>query len=319
MANSDIWNLLSDRLTVRTEYRFPELPFENGTLIPTVADLPAGRDEVNSVFLDGGLGEEAILLAPGAADIPLTALTLGNEKIPVAMAAKGYSLGWQQKRGMDALNLTQTFSDLSIDLVRKEIAKRLNRFAAIGEPVLGQTGLYTNSKVSVTNSSFNPNSATFDQWVEFLVTTILNAGLSADGETIMQPTTVLMPPKMMVKAQSVTNATDTKTSAIQAAGQRLGINIGADYFVRSPYGASAILEKYSAMPSGTNKDRIVVYAKSDTVLSRRVENPIAQLVDEDFLAPTQGLTRIFPFFSCSSATQIHDPAGVKYIDVTKVT
>lgn len=315
---SDLWLALSEKLTLRTEIRFPELPFENGTLIPTIGDLPAGKDEIGSIFLDGSLGEEAILLAPGASDIPLTQVTIGTERIPVVMAAKGYSISWQEKRAMTGLDIASQLTNAKIDIVRKEIAKRLNRFAALGEPVLGMPGLYSSPKISIVNSSFNPNTATFQQWTEFLVGTILNAGLSADGEILLEPTTVLIPPRMAILAQTVTSPNNNTLSVLDAVGTRLKVELNNGYFIRSPYSASAMLERYGVMPVGTNKDRIVVYSKSDAVLCRRIENVVAQLVDEEFLAPTQGLTRMFPFFSCSSATQIIDPSGIRYIDVTKV-
>lgn len=315
---SDLWQYLAERLAVRVTNRFPAYPFENGTLIPTTGDLPPGKDEVGAIFMGNNLGEEAILLAPGAADIPLTPVSLSTSKIPVVMAAKGYSIMWQEARVQDERGIRNLIENRKIDIVRSEIAKRLNRFAAIGEPVLGITGLYNNPNVSVVNSSFNPNTATYDQWVTFLIDTILSSGVSTDGETVLEPTKMLIPQKMRVLAARIMNPLNGDVSALEAASEQVGVTIGdGDFFTRSPFSSSDILEKYRVFPTGTNKDRIVIYTLDDAVLGRRIESSVAQLVDEEFLAPTQGLTRIFPFFSCSTATMIYDPAGVKYIDVTK--
>lgn len=314
---SELWQYLAEQLEIRTRERFPTFPFENGTLIPTVGDLPPGKDEVGAIFMGTNMGEEAILLAPGAADIPLTPVSLTTDKVPVVMAAKGYSVQWQEARTQDERGIRNIIENRKIDIVRFEIAKRLNRYAAIGEPVLGHTGLYNNPNVSPVTSSFNPNTATYDQWVTFLIDTILSAGVSSDGETVLEPTTVLMSQRMRVLASRIMNPLNGNVSALDAASEQLGIDIGArnNYFIRSPFSSAAILEKYRVFTPGTNKDRLVIYTKSDAVLSRRIESSVAQLVDEAFLAPTQGLTRIFPMFSSSTSTTIHDPAGVKYVDV----
>lgn len=316
---SDIWNYLAERLEVRVNNRFPAYPFENGALIPTTGDLPPGKDEVGAIFMGSNMGEEAILLAPGAADIPLTPVSLSTDTIPVVMAAKGYAVQWQESRTLRERGVEDLIENRKIDIVRSEIAKRLNRFAAIGEPVLGMSGLYNNPNVSVVNSSFNPNTATYDQWVTFLIDTILSAGVSTDGETVLEPNIVLLSQRMRVLSSRVMNPLNGNVSALDAASEQLGIPITtrANYFVRSPFSNSDILEKYRVFPPGTNKDRIVIYTRDEAVLGRRIESTVAQLVDEEFLAPTQGLTRIFPFFSCSTATMIYDPAGVKYVDVVK--
>lgn len=319
MATSQLWQYLAEKLEIRTNYRFPAYPFENGTLIPTAGDLPPGKDEVGAIFMGGNVGEEAILLSPGAADIPLTPVSMTTDKFPVVMAAKGYSINWQEARALTQLNLENLIETRKIDIVRSEIAKRLNRFAAIGEPVLGYTGLYNNPNVSVVNSSFNPNTATYSEWLTFLIDTILSAGVSADGETVLEPTTVLLSQRMRVLASRIMNPLNGNVSALDAASTQLGIPISSTgtYFVRSPFSASDTLERYRVFPPGTNKDRIIVYTKDEAVLGRRIESSVAQLVDEAFLAPTQGLTRVFPMFSCASATMIYDPAGIKYIDVVK--
>lgn len=319
MPVSALWQYIAEGLEIRNNYRFPQFPFENGTLIPTTGDLPPGKDQVGALFMGGNLGEEAILLAPGAADIPLTPVTLTTDNYPVVMAAKGYAVMWQEARTQDSLKIRQLVENRKIDIVRSEIAKRLNRFAAIGEPVLGYTGLYNNPNVSVTVSSFNPNTATYSQWVEFLIDTILSAGLSADGETVLEPDTILLSQRMRVLASRIMNPQNGDVSALDAAIEQLGTSAAgnAASFIRSPFSSSDILEKYRVFTPGTNRDRIVIYTKDPAVVSRRIESTVAQLVDEQFLAPTQGLTRIFPFFSCSSGTMIHDAAGIKYIDVVK--
>jgi len=318
MPVSALWQYISEGLEIRNNYRFPQYPFENGTLIPTTGDLPPGKDEVGALFMGGNLGEEAILLAPGAADIPLTPVRLTTDNYPVVMAAKGYAIQWQEARTQEALKIRQLVETRKIDIVRSEIAKRLNRFGAIGEPVLGYTGLYNNPNVSVTVSSFNPNTATYSQWVEFLIDTILSAGLSADGETVLEPDTILLSQRMRVLASRIMNPQNGDVSALDAAIEQLGASAAgnAASFIRSPFSSSDILERYRVFTPGTNRDRIVIYTKDPAVVSRRIESKVAQLVDEEFLAPT-GLTRIFPFFSCSSGTMIHDAAGIKYIDVVK--
>lgn len=318
---SDLWLFLAQKLELRTQFRFPNLPFENGELIPTTADLPPGDEEVGTLVTTGIMGEEAILLAPGASDIPLTPFGMAIDKAGVVLAAKGYSISWQQFRRMMRLGLQSTIENQQIDKVRFAIAQRLNRFAAIGEPALGHTGLFNNSRVTPVNSSFNPNTATYAQWVSFLVDTVLSSGLSNDGETILAPTTLLMPQKMLVLAAQALNPINGNVSAIQAAADQLRLQFQREplEIVATPYASSDILERFRIFPAGTNRDRLVVYTKDESVLSRRIENKVAQLVDERFMpSVTQNMTQIYPMFSASSATMIHDPTGIRYINTVKV-
>ena len=317
---SDLWVFLSQKLELRTAFRFPQLIYENGSLIPTVADLPPGEEEIGSLFTTGNMGEEAILLAAGASDIPLTPFAFATDKVGVVLAAKGYSVSWQQLRRMIRLGLQSQIENQQIDKVRFAIAQRLNRFAAYGEPALGHTGLFNNGRVTSVNSSFNPNTATYAQWVSFIIDMVLSSGLSNDGETILSPTTLLMPQKMFVLAAQALNPINGTVTAIQAAMDRLQQQFGRDSLeiVVTPFSSSDLLERYRILPAATNRDRLVIYTKDVSVLSRRIENKVAQMVDERFLSPTQNLTRIFPFFSAASATMIHDPSGVRYINTVKV-
>jgi hypothetical protein len=322
MPNGPIWQAIAEGLELQLTNVFPDLPFSNGTLIPTQGGLTPGKDQVNQIFLGGASGPEAILLAPGASDIPLTPISMTTESVPVIMAAKGYDVQWQAARALSSLNIKDIVDNAKIRIVRFEIDRRLNRYAVYGEPVLKHTGLYNSPNVGFTASSFDPNTATYQQWVTFLVDMILSSGLSPDGETILEPTTVLMSQKALLRAAQVMNPINGTVSALSAVRDQLNSpdngNLNIE-FVRSPWSSAAMLELYKIFPAGNNKDRIVVYTKSDTVVLRRIEDAIAQLVDEDFLAPTQALTRIYPFFSCASSTMILNPAGVRYVDTVRAT
>ena len=327
MPNSALWQALNEGLAIQNTQILPQFRFENGFFIPTVGDLPPGKDTVNSVFLGGSFGPEAILLAPGASDIPLTPVSFTTEQVPVVMAAKGYSVQWQEARTLsqfntDGTNLNEVVTNAKIAAVKFELSRRMERYAVYGEPVLGHVGMYNNPNVSQLSSSFNPNTATYSDWVTFLVDLILSSGLSIDGEIILEPTTVLMSQRALVRASQVMNPINGMVSALEAARTQLNLpdnnNLNIE-FARSPWSAGLVLEKYGIFPPAFNKDRFIVYTKSDTVLLRRIESDVAQLVDEDFLSPTQGLTKIFPMFMCSSSTIIMNPAGIRYVDVVRAT
>jgi hypothetical protein len=329
MPVNALWQYLAERVEILSTNTFPELPFENGTLIPTIADLPPGKDQVNAIFLGGSIGPEAILLAPGASDIPLTPVSFTTDQVPVIMAAKGYSVQWQESRTLEAFtgvaggkDLEELVEDTKIDAVRFGIASRLNRYAVYGEPVLGpaHTGLYNNPNVGVTSSSFNPNTATYSEWVSFLVDILLSSGLSNDGETVMPPTTILMSQRALIRAAQVFNPQNGLISVLEAVRTQIVLpgNINRTVeFVQSPWSNAQMLERFGIFAPGTNKDRMVVYTKDKSVLRRRIEDPVVQLVDERFLAPTQALTRIYPYFSCSSVTFILNPTGIRYIDTPR--
>lgn len=313
-----LWDFLKESLEKRIEEAdlTAEYPFENGSAIPTTVDLKPGAETVPGGTLKR-VGS-AILLAKGASDIPLVQVSMTKDSYPVVLAASAFEVEFQEDMAYRAASVETIMHDFKLDTAREAIAERLNRFATYGEPVLGSFGLFNNPNVSVTNSSFNPNTATFQEWVTFLVGQILSANRVAGQTTTANITDVILPDNAMIRAEGLTDPNDSNLSVLTAVEARLSrLNGGSGInFIQSPLGNSAILEANGVMPVGTNKDRIVIYAKRPSVLSRQINVKIAELAPPEYIQ-LRGLTRLFPVFSFASATKVHNPRRIRYVDIAK--
>lgn len=305
VSSTHFYYELTQKLQDVVTQRFRDLPFENGTIVPTTTDLDPGVREVAEDVMTG-VGE-ATLLAPGASDIPLVQVNVTEDRYPVVMAVSAYSLEFQEQRSLEYSR--KPVREERLRFARRAIAERINRFAAYGDTAIATRGFLNNANISVDNNSFATN-ATFDVWVAFLMDVILRVGL--DSDQVTQTTDVLMSPRMYAAAQKVTattGGTNVEKSALQAVRERLIGNDGVPSvnFWPVPECASARLEKYGVQSAATNRDRIVVYNREPMTCARQIEAAIAQLMPEEYVQ-TKGTTRYYPLFSCASATKIRDLA-----------
>lgn len=307
MIPNSYYASLQDALANLVETPLVEYEFSNGTRIPTMATLKPGQTEAKSIALTG-VGS-AILLAPGASDIPIVRVGLTKDKYPVVLAAAAYDVEFQEQRASEYFGMDDDLDEAKIDFTRSAIEERLNRFAAYGEPAIGAFGLYNNPMVTIVNSAFNPNTADFAGWVSFLVSAITASKIKT-GQV-----EVLLPENFYSLSQTITAPNNPETSALQAVEKRFaGRTIT---FSTVEQGNAAMLEANGVLPAGTDRDRTVVYQLDKTVLSRQIESTVAEFAVG--WEQTRGLTKFIPMFACASATKIHQPRKVRYINTVKAT
>lgn len=316
MATSVVhfYDELTQYLEDTIEMRFRELMFDNGVLVPTTTNLEPGVREVAEDVMTG-VGE-ASLLAPGAGDIPIVQISMTQDRYPVVMAASAYAVEFQEERAFRRTG--KNVREGRATFVRRAISERLNRFTAYGDPGINARGLVNNANVTVDNNSFNPNTADFATFVNFLIDVVLRLGLDSDEITFS--TDVLMSPRMHNKAQQVTSPDNPEVSVMQAVRNRLRDEEGVAEvrFVKVPEVSSAKLEKYGVMAGGTNKDRLVVYNKDPMYVNRQIESVAPQMFPEEYIR-SEGVMRYFPMFSCATATKVRELPSIRYIDTTRAT
>jgi hypothetical protein len=304
---------LTQKLRELIRQRFRTLLFENGTLVPTDTDLEPGVREISEDILTG-VGEAA-LLAPGSSDIPLVQVSMTEDRYPVVMAVSAYSIEWQERRAFERSGVP--IRTERINFARRAIAEALNKFGAYGNIALSIRGLLNNANVTLDNNSFNPNTATFAEWVTFVIDAVLRLGI--DSDMVTYATDVLLSPRMYAKSQQVSNPDNPAISVLQAVRDRLRDeeNISQVRFRAVPECSSARLEANGVQSGGTNKDRILVYNLDPMCVQRQIEQEIAAFLPQEYVQ-VKGTTQFFPMFSCASATKVRELPSIRYIDVAKV-
>jgi hypothetical protein len=290
------------------------MPFEAGTIIPTIPDLQPGSYEVVKTVINN-VGD-AKVIGDGAFDFPLVDATASEDRYRVLMAAAGFQIGFQSERYEGFASAAGTLRarqyDIKVQTCIRAIQERRNKIAAFGDAALGVTGMLNNANITVDNNSFDPNSATPTAFADFLISLVKTFHVNSNN--VFFPTTGLVGTQFYFKMVSlVMPATSiTVKDHVEKALSDEDIKFT---FKKVKECESAFLEAAGVQASGTNKDRIVLYPLDPEVLERHIEN--IQLAPPKYLQ-VQGLNTLYPMFGCTTPTIINYPSAVSYTDVVKV-
>jgi hypothetical protein len=309
---------LTYRLPMVLEDLQDDLVLENGTLIPTMADLPPGAQDVQATTIMG-LGK-AKRLAPGATDVPMVRVKASRTKYPTIMSVAGADIQWAEQRAFEMSGHTMLL-DKKLETARRAIAEDLQLFAAYGDVGMGVRGLFNQSTITVDNNSFAPSTATYNELVDFFIDVILRIGTGLSRRT-RRATDVAIAPAMMTRLKKVSHPQMPQVSALDSIKSRLQDDtnpaLRSVEITEVDELGSSFLEANGVQAGGTNKDRIVVMRKDEKYIHRHIEQTVAEMMPEEFVQVVEGTTRLYPMFSCASATIVEDTEALRYIDLAKL-
>jgi hypothetical protein len=289
------------------------LPFYDGTDIPVTFDLPPGVQTVSIDFFRA-VGEAA-LIAPGASDIPLVHVAATRDDIPVVAAVSSYETDFFGERANTFAGKETLVQDRRVKAVLRVIAEKIHKFAAVGEPQLGVRGLLNNAQVTLTNSAFNGNTATFNDFVTFFMDIILTPIFSSNRVAMVD--SIRISPNLMRKLITSIHPTDANTTALETINKRLAALSRNVSIIERPECASSYLEANGVQAVGANLDRVLVFYNNEDVLARQMEDAVAQPFPDEY-AVVKGTKRFFPMFAVTSATQIYNLDSLTYITHARV-
>lgn len=288
------------------ETRFRSLLFENGTIVPTLADLEAGTAEVVRETMSQ-VGD-AEILGDGAIDIPLVDISADEDRYKVVMVAAAFSYTFQQERAFEKAGVSPTNQKMAT--TRRVIAEKMNRIAAFGDTRLAMTGFLNNANVTLNNSSFDPYNVgtTADGLIAFFLDEL--EGVVTASNNTEYPSNIVCSTELEFKL--------IKTRVPDGSMNCKEYILSNSSYITSISGVqecrSARLEAAGVQAGGTNKDRIVLYAKDPMVVERHIELP--SLMPPEYQQVGNG-RRVFPMFACTTSTIVNFPGAMKYIDVPK--
>jgi hypothetical protein len=295
------------------------MTFHNGIDIPTTFDLEPGAQTVSSQMIE--TSGEATLLGVRSNDIPLVKVKMSKGSASVVMAAAGYSIDFQSERAYNFSGKAGLVNEKHVNKTRRAIDEKLHYFAAYGDQNLGVTGLLNKTGVTATTSTFDVNSASYANAIDFCMALVTDLSLDTRG-VFGTSLTVLCGAKTFHKLARITDPQNADRSVLQAVYSRLqAMGRGYESVRFEPRWEldSAMLEntRFGVMSSGTNRDRWVVYAKSPEVCSRQMEASIAQLFPREYVRTDENGAIVYPMFSVASETQISTLNAIKYIDAPR--
>jgi hypothetical protein len=287
--------------------RYRSLKFEDGSLIPTMADLQVGAAEVvRETLAEVG---DADIIGDGAFDLPIVDVSADEDRYRVLMLGAAFSYTFQQERALEFAGNTQQINDRKMMLTQRVIAEKANRIAAFGVSRLGLTGLLNNPNVTLNNSSFNPWTATADALAEFFIDEL--AAVVTGSNTVEAPNGVLLSIDLdflLIKKRMPDGAMSVKQYILQ----------NSDY-ISSITGCTELgwnqLEANGVLASGTNRDRVVLMPTSDPMaVERHIE--VTKLAPPEY-QEVRNMRRVFPMFHCATPTIVNWPGSMRYVNLQR--
>lgn len=303
-----LYNKLTQKLPGVLAKRYRLLKFENGSIVPTEADLEAGaaevvRDTMNEIG-------DAEIIGDGAFDMPVVDVSAGEDRYKTIMVGSAFSYTFQQERAYEMGNAELT--DRRMLAARRSIAERHNKLAAYGDARVGFTGMLNNPSVTLNNSSFNPNTATPDDLAGFFVDELKAAHKNSNNVETPMDVLISVGLHFLLIKKRMTDTNKTVMAYIREALSEEDVDFN---LIKAEEVDSPNLEVNGVQSAATNKDRVTMFVRDPEVIERHVE--LTQMMPAEWVSVKNG-RRIYPLFSCTTPTIINYPGAMRYIDIPKV-
>ncbi|MBW4421787.1 MAG: DUF2184 domain-containing protein [Myxacorys californica WJT36-NPBG1] len=293
---------LEQKLPGVLEKRYRQLQFENGSLVPTMADLQPGAATLVQEQME--VVGEAAIVADEAFDIPLADVGAEEVQFKIIAVFSGFHFTFRQMQAAQFSNVP--LSDKKAFAARRAIAEKMNKIAAFGAAKYDCTGFLNNPDVPVNNSSFNPATATADDVIEWFIDEIV--AIESNTELTESPTLGLVTPELhgILLKKRVGDANLNIKSYILA-------NTGLTDIRPVTELKSATLEANSVQAASTNKDRVMLYPLDPEIVERHIE--MTKPLPEEY----RNAKYITPMYACTSPVIWNFPKAARSIDYVKAS
>lgn len=243
--------------------KYPNLPFANGQYIPAMADLAVGAQYLTKEVMES-FGE-ALIYSETSSDIPMVSTSVDERGYRSVTFAAG--VRWSQDELEKAQYANVDVVSRRTQFIPRVFDEAIQKFLLVGSAKHGITGFFNNAQVPSTNNSYNGNTGTADDALDFVygimsgtpITTNLTAGIAY----------LLVPEKLRLKWARL-KITNTNVSVLAQILQDYGVANGGT--LRGVIGLnecrSDILESYGRNAAGTNKDLVMALPVDPMACSR---------------------------------------------------
>jgi len=293
---------LEQRLPEIYEQKYAPLWAEEGMYIPAASSLEEGTTEIKEELFEAvGKAAQTDLFS---GDIPVVQTSINEETYQVHMFALAYAyniigLARDAKAGRP-LNMKRV---LYVDRGLRQATHELILF---GNKKRGTTGLYNNASVPVATTTYNPNTATWQQHLDFftekLTDVMVNNFLSAGTDY------VLTSYRHIQKLKTTYQSADSGLSAYEAIMKTNDIKglIGVNE------SSAPLLERFGIQAAGTDFDRMIFMPEDANVISHARFAP-------NFLEPERRELnyKVVAYSGCSELI-ITAPTEMLYVPIPSV-
>lgn len=299
-AGIHLKRFLEQRLPNVLEKRYRNLIWENGSVIPKIADLQPGAATLVQEQME--VVGEAAIGADEAFDIPLSDISAEEVSYKIIAVFSAYHFTFRQMQAAQRSGVP--LNDKKAFAARRAIAEKMNSISAFGASRYDVTGFLNNPDVPRNNSSFNPYTATGDDLAEWIIDECI--AIEDSTELTETPNTLLVTPLLhgaMIKKR-MSDSDVTVEEFVLKSTNLTSIRKATEL-------KSATLEANGVQSAGTNKDRMVLYPLDLEVVEQHIETVKPM--------PTEYRSGkyINPMYACTSPVIWNFPKSGRYIDYPK--
>lgn len=288
--------------------RRPELWGANGTIIPTTSDLTPGvRSVIEETLKEKGRMAE--FYSEEANDFSLVNVAITEEGYKALDIVKAYRYSVMELAA-DAV-AGRAIRPLKAEVAMINIMEKKHHFALFGSERHSLTGFYNNPNVPVSNSGYNPNTASAQDDLDFvqgeLQKQLDSSLLTAEFENILVPSRLLgLWARKLIPNTSATILTILNESLTIANGGR-PIN-----FIPVNESRADILAENGVTTAVPNYDRLVFLPGDVRVMSMKQYTP------RNLAPQLQALDFQVYMYCGQSEVMFHRPLDVLYSDIVPV-
>lgn len=289
--------------------KYPGLPFANGQFLPATADLGIGAQTLTREVMES-FGE-AVIYSNSTSDLPTVTTTIDERGYRALTWVAGVKWSYDELEkasfsGADVVSRRTSFIPRVFD-------EALQKFILVGSAKHGITGFFNNPQVPSVDSTFDPNTATAAEFMEF-VYQILSA--VPDRTNLVGGTAVILMPERMRQRMAQLFLDGTSVSVLEKVLEVYGARTGGTLrqIVAINEMKASVLEDYGLYPAGTNKDLIMLAPVDINACSRKfnarrplpLEGPVDTVYKQYYL-------------QSSSEPMFDFPLEFQYITTPKMT
>lgn len=245
--------------------KYPGLPFDDGTTVPVLENLPIGHPEITQEILDG-VGE-TVEFTNDLLDVPFVEVSVDEDRYLVSNRVIGVKFSIMDlKRQQIAASNGQIYTDIvkeRNDKAMRVMAEYGNKSCAYGAPERGVSGVLNNPNVTKVNSTFDPyDPATTDDDIVDWVTEQITA-LESGKNMTSNPNVIVVSKKLHKRICSIKPLANWSVKqSILTTNEGIAL-IRPINEVRFDQ-----LEEFGIEPSGTNKSLMWIYTLNNEDLKR---------------------------------------------------
>lgn len=298
---------LEQRLPKIYDKRYPDLWAVDGSIIPSTGDLEEGADVVIAEFIERY--GEAAFMSDEADDIPLVDIAIGEDKYPVMAPVTSFKYTVMELNA--AIKARRDLTGMREMTAKRALDEKAHKFAVYGSAKHNIPGLLNNPNVPLVDSTFNANTATADDLVDFIGTQITS--VTTRSQQVEAIDTIVVSDTLRNKLVK-NRLSGTSQSALGYLLENYGTTTGGSLrrIIAKSEMAPELLAQYGVRPDAT-KERILMIPSNPEAVERHFSLPV-------IMEPQiQGTKYLVPCYNMVSPTIFHYPGSCLYIDIPAVT